>query len=169
MDWNVFWSAFGAIGGTLGAVATTAAVVVALWQTKYSQKKIIKLAFSDNFQLYNSNTGESVKFIGISVVNTGNRKIIIRAWGMHLKEESAIVMPFPGANEIEKMAYTKMPQTLDLEESIDLLWQKDKFQLFLEKNEGNIEKSKPLTFYVKDSTGKQYTVKTKRNATYYFK
>ena len=57
-------------------------------------------------------------------------------------------MPFPGANEIEKMAYTKMPQTLDLEESIDLLWQKDKFQLFLEKNEGNIEKSKPLTFYV---------------------
>lgn len=53
MDWNLFWSAFGAIGGTLGAVATTAAVVVALWQTKYSQKKIIKLAFSDNFQLYN--------------------------------------------------------------------------------------------------------------------
>lgn len=26
MDWNLFWSAFGAIGGTLGAVATTAAV-----------------------------------------------------------------------------------------------------------------------------------------------
>ena len=58
MDWNLFWTAFGAIGGTLGAVATTAAVVVALWQTKYSQKKIIKLAFSDNFQLYNTNTGE---------------------------------------------------------------------------------------------------------------
>ena len=37
MDWNLFWTAFGAIGGTLGAVATTAAVVVALWQTKYSQ------------------------------------------------------------------------------------------------------------------------------------
>ena len=69
MDWNLFWTAFGAIGGTLGAVATTAAVVVALWQTKYSQKKIIKLGFSDNFQLYNPNTGESVKFIGISVTN----------------------------------------------------------------------------------------------------
>ena len=45
MDWNLFWTAFGAIGGTLGAVATTAAVEVALWQTKYSQKKIINLAF----------------------------------------------------------------------------------------------------------------------------
>ena len=52
MDWNLFWTAFGAIGGTLGAVATTAAVVVALWQTKYSQKKIIKLTFSDNFQFF---------------------------------------------------------------------------------------------------------------------
>ena len=161
MDWNLFWSAFGAIGGTLGAVATTAAVVVALWQTKYSQKKIIKLAFSDNFQLYNPNTGESAKFIGISVTNTGNRKVIIRTWGVHLKEGSAIVTPPLDANGIEKMAYTKLPQTLDLEESIDLQWQKDKFQLFLEANVDNIEKSKPLVFYVNDSTGKQYTVKTK--------
>ena len=169
MDWNLFWTAFGAIGGTLGAVATTAAVVVALWQTKYSQKKIIKLAFSDNFQLYNPNTGESVKFIGISVTNIGNRKVIIRTWGVHLKEGSAIVMPPVDANGIEKMAYTKLPQTLDLEESIDLQWQKDKFQLFLEANEDNIEKSKPLVFYVNDSTGKQYTVKTKENASCYFK
>ena len=72
-------------------------------------------------------------------------------------------------NGIEKMVYTKLPQTLDLEESIDLQWQKDKFQLFLEANEDNIEKSKPLVFYVNDSTGKQYTVKTKENASCYFK
>lgn len=169
MDWNLFRTAFGAIGGTLGAVATTAAVVVALWQTKYSQKKIIKLGFSDNFQLYNPNTGESVKFIGISVTNTGNRKVIIRTWGVHLKEGSAIVMPPVDANGIEKMVYTKLPQTLDLEESIDLQWQKDKFQLFLKANEDNIEKSKPLVFYVNDSIGKQYTVKTKKNASCYFK
>lgn len=87
-------------------------------------------------------------------------------------------MPPLDANGIEKMAYTKLPQTLDLEESIDLQWQKDnidlqwqkdKFQLFLEANEDNIEKSKPLVFYVNDSTGKQYTVKTKKNASYYFK
>ena len=58
---------------------TSEGIFFALWQTKYSQKKIIKLAFSDNFQLYNPNTGESVKFIGISVTNTGNRKVIIRS------------------------------------------------------------------------------------------
>ena len=48
MDWNLFWTAFGAIGGTLGAVATTAAVIVALWQTKYANKKRLKVEFSDN-------------------------------------------------------------------------------------------------------------------------
>ena len=28
MNWELFWTAFGAIGGTLGAIATTAAVIV---------------------------------------------------------------------------------------------------------------------------------------------
>lgn len=27
MDWNLFWTAFGAIGGTLGALATFVAVI----------------------------------------------------------------------------------------------------------------------------------------------
>ena len=51
LDWTLFWTAVGAIGGTLGAIATTAAVIVALWQTKYSQKKKLKLAFSDNVEI----------------------------------------------------------------------------------------------------------------------
>lgn len=39
VDWNLFWTALGAIGGTLGAIATFVAVVVALWQTKLNYKK----------------------------------------------------------------------------------------------------------------------------------
>lgn len=45
MDWNLFWTAFGAIGGTLGALATFIAVIVALWQTKFSYKKKLQLSF----------------------------------------------------------------------------------------------------------------------------
>lgn len=48
MDWALFWNAFGAIGGTLGVLATIIAVIVALWQTKYSQKKKIKLCFNED-------------------------------------------------------------------------------------------------------------------------
>ena len=39
----LFWTAFGAIGGTFGALATAAAVIVALWQTKYANKKKLKI------------------------------------------------------------------------------------------------------------------------------
>ena len=36
MDWMLFWTAFGAIGGTFGALETAIAVIVELWQTIYS-------------------------------------------------------------------------------------------------------------------------------------
>ena len=51
MDWNLFWTAFGAIGGTLGALATFVAVIVALWQTKFSYKKKVQLSFTDNITI----------------------------------------------------------------------------------------------------------------------
>jgi len=169
MDWNLFWTAFGAIGTTLGAVATTAAVIVALWQTKYSQKKKLLLDFTDDIQLYNQNTGESIKFIGITISNVGNRKVTIQSWGMHLNEGSIFLVPPPEASGMEKIAYTTLPQTLDLEESIELQWQKGRFLKFLEENKANITKSKPLVFFVKDSTGKVYHVKSKEKASFYLK
>lgn len=61
-----------------GGVATTLAVIVALWQTKYTHKKKLKIYFIDNFQLYNQNTGASVKYIGVRITNIGNRKLIVQ-------------------------------------------------------------------------------------------
>ena len=51
MDWNLIWTAFGAIGGTLGALATFVAVIVALWQTKLNYKKKVQLSFTDNITI----------------------------------------------------------------------------------------------------------------------
>lgn len=169
MDWNLFWTAFGAIGGTAGALATAAAVAVALWQTKYNQKKMMKLSFSDNHMLYNQNNGQTVKFIGVSASNTGNRKVIISCWGIHMKKNDALVVTPPEVSGLEKFAYTKLPKVLELEESVDLLWQTDRFKTFLENNIDNIENNKPLVFFVQDSTGKRYEVKTKKKASEYMK
>lgn len=169
-DWNLFWTAFGAIGGTVGALATTAAVIVALWQTKYSQKKKIKLSFPDNYMLYNSNTGASIKFIGVGVSNIGNRKVIIQNWGVYLKKDTAALIVTPtDVSSFEKMVYPALPKTLDLEETIALQWQQDRFKSFLQTNKDNIDKDKPLTFFVQDSTGKRYEVKTQKNASAYIK
>ena len=59
MDWNLFWTAFGAIGGTLGALATFVAVIVALWQTKFSYKKKLQLSFSDDITIVPENLCET--------------------------------------------------------------------------------------------------------------
>ena len=38
-DYNLFWTAFAAIGQAVGAIATAAAVIVTLWQIKYANRK----------------------------------------------------------------------------------------------------------------------------------
>lgn len=38
-DYNMFWTAFSAIGQTVEAIATSAAVIVTLWQIKYANRK----------------------------------------------------------------------------------------------------------------------------------
>lgn len=149
MDWNLFWTAFGAIGGVIGAFATTAAVVVALWQTKYSQKKKIKLTFSDNHMLYNQNNGQKIKFVGIRVSNTGNRKIIVSVWGLHMKKNDALVVVPPEVSGLEKLAYAKLPIALELEESVDLLWQMDRFE---------IVKKELGTYYQEFDSNIEYTI-----------
>lgn len=165
---NLFWTAFGAIGTSLGALATSIAVIVALWQTKYSQKKKLDLYFTDNFQLYNQKTGEAVKFIGISVSNIGNRKVIIVNWGMNLNEGQVLILRPTDAGYLERLGYVDLPKGLDIEEKLDLQWQIDRFKAFLKENEENIRKQKPLEFFVVDSTGKKYCVKTKKKALEYF-
>lgn len=168
MNWNLFWTAFGAIGTTLGAIATALAVIVALWQTKFNQKKKIKLYFTDKFQLYNQNTGASVKYIGVRVTNIGNRKLIIQNWGMHMKKGDVIIVKPTEVDRFERLAYTDLPRTLDLEEFIDLQWQIDRFKAFLQENKDNLDINKPLVFFVRDSTGKDYCVRTKNKAREYF-
>lgn len=70
MNWELFWTAFGAIGGTLGAIATTAAVIVALWQTKYANKKQLKVEFSDNIVVVPSQGDLSQNASGKGMITT---------------------------------------------------------------------------------------------------
>lgn len=66
MDWNLFWTAFGAIGGTLGALATFVAVIVALWQTKLNYKKKVQLSFTDNITIVPENGNTFRHYIGVT-------------------------------------------------------------------------------------------------------
>ncbi len=88
-NWDLFWSAFGAIGTTVGSIATSIAIIVALWQTKYSTKKKLKLEFSDNMRIYDISINKLVEeYVGVIVINTGNRDIIVSDWSILMKDNA---------------------------------------------------------------------------------
>lgn len=162
-DWMLFWNAFGAIGGTLGAMATSAAVLVALWQTKYSQKKKIKISFTDDIAIVSENGDNIYRFVGLEIINIGNREVIISGWGFILDngEKMQIVEDF---SPLGKLVSTKLPHKLQIEESKTLMYNKSLFTRVLNDSctSGKLSKESRITFYMVDSTGKKYTTKTKK-------
>lgn len=160
MDQTVFWTAFGAIGGTLGAFATAAAVVVALWQTKHSEKKSLKLTFSDSMRLM----GTDEYFINLSITNVGNRKVIIDKWGFYYHNKKiGLLNVIP--TEICKCINPTLPSDLDSELRISLFFEQKTFVAELKKGikEGKFKFNKKVDFFAIDTTGKYYFVRSPKS------
>ena len=79
---ELFWIAFAAIGQAVGAIATAAAVIVTLWQVRYSNKKKLKMKFTDKNVVFSERGDSRYFFVNLSVTNIGNRNVIVRNWGM---------------------------------------------------------------------------------------
>ena len=60
MDWQLFWTAFGAVGTTLGSLITAIAVVVAVIQYKQPLKKKVKLTVGTSIPVYGKELGEEM-------------------------------------------------------------------------------------------------------------
>lgn len=157
MDMQLFWTAFAAIGGTLGALATTTAVIVALWQTKYAHKKKISLSFYEGVSAV---IGEKTHtFVGMSIANIGNRNIVIKNWGWFLNDgEMMLVSPltdFP-LNQMQP----QLPYKLELEECTNLYMEKEKFLNNLQESitKKLLKPNQKIKFWVLDSVGKNHYV-----------
>lgn len=167
MDWNLFWTAFGAIGGTVGALATAAAVIVALWQTKYNFKKKVKVRFTDNAMAINDTLKQ--KLICVEVINIGNRDIIVQNWGIKTKKREYCIFTGAATNPFFRNLNKQLPYTVRIEELFSLYYP---FDLFKKQANDLIETKEinPLdkvSFYFHDSTGKEYIVKTSKTAQQY--
>ena len=165
MDPNLFWTAFGAIGGTLGAIATTAAVIVALWQTKFSHKKKLQLSFTDDITIVPEYEKKFYHYIGITVTNIGNRDVVVQNWGFKLNDASKIII-VPDISPMGRIIQVKLPYSLQIEESITLYYEKELFQSVLDEymKKGKLDKNKKIRFYVTDSTAKSHFVLTNKTA-----
>lgn len=118
-DKILFWTAFGAIGTTLGSFATALAVIVALWQTKYSTKKKLKLVYNDNIKIYDSVTSQVLnEYIGVTIINVGNRDVIISDWAMVIGKDvrQKIMTQLQGVLKVD------LPKKLEIEQSLYLNW-----------------------------------------------
>lgn len=171
MDWILFWTAFGAIGGTLGAIATAAAVIVALWQTMYANKKKLKVEFSDNIRIGSrrDNPAKWAEFVGITVTNIGNRNVKLSKWQLKLPDGSGALI-VPDMTVFGKDVAPSWPMTLEPEEQTSQYWDKDLFYAYMKDvvprlNSKN--RKKKVVWIVTDSTGKMYKTKTSKTLQQY--
>lgn len=165
MDWNLFWTAVGAIGGSIGAIATFSAVVVALWQTKYNNRKKLKVTVTEKNSVVSMKDNQIFHYVGLSVINIGNRDVVIKSWGFELNGDSRLVI-ISELSPLGEIISAKLPHRLSIEEGIDLFYEKKHFLKTLEDyiNKGELDGDKPVRFYVQDSTNKRHYAETKKSA-----
>ena len=53
-----------------------------LWQVRYSNKKKLKMKFTDKNVVFSERGDSRYFFVNLSVTNIGNRNVIVRNWGM---------------------------------------------------------------------------------------
>ena len=162
MDWNLFWNAFGAIGGTVGALATTGAIVVALWQTKIAYQKKVKLSINENCELLSENWGVK-SYIGVTIANAGNRDVVIQRWGYEL-EDGTIYVIERDLSLAGRFFQPQLPHKLALEECITLYYDKKLFLDIMSEliEKGKVNENKMVKFYVEDGTGGKYVITTNK-------
>ena len=170
MDWNLFWTAFGAIGGTVGAVATTAAVIVALWQTKYANRKKLKVEFSDNIVVVPSQEDllHKREYVGVSVTNIGNRRAKVCNWQVCFPDGNSFLIS-QDTSPIGKILSPPWPVLLEPEEQASQYWEKRLFYTLIREEAPKYKKKKCyISWIVKDSTNKKYKVRSQKTIAEYF-
>ena len=86
---------WGIVISIISAIATLAAVIVALWQTKYSNKKKLKLSFTTKALMIQDMATlqfakNAILLLSVSVVNIGNRKVVLTDWGFQFDKINAL-------------------------------------------------------------------------------
>ena len=153
-----------------GVIATFSAVVVALWQTKYANRKKLKCNFIDKNVIVNPNNSDKKFYVAMSISNIGNKKVIISNWGIKLKDGFILILTSGFEETIfDKLVAVKTPYILEPEENVTFFYSKELFQKLINEQieNGIISANSKIKFVVHDSTGKSYFNKSKSNAQFY--
>ena len=157
-DWGMFWQA-------ASAIATAFAAIIALWQTRYQNRKKVKITFNESV-IYafggSLELADKCQYVSLDVVNTGNRKIIISSYGIKLPDGYKWVI----LQEPTPAGITKLPAELDIEQCVSFAWKKDKFIMQLQ-NLSDYPRNKKIPFFVQDTAGTYYIFKSPKTIQQY--
>ena len=157
-DWGMFWQA-------ASAIATAFAAIIALWQTRYQNRKKVKITFNESV-IYafggSLELADKCQYVSLDVVNTGNRKIIISSYGIKLPDGYKWVI----LQEPTPAGVTKLPAELDIEQCVSFAWKKDKFIMQLQ-NLSDYPRNKKIPFFVQDTAGTYYIFKSPKTIQQY--
>ena len=137
----------------------------ALWQTRYQNRKKVKITFNESV-IYafggSLELADKCQYVSLDVVNTGNRKIIISSYGIKLPDGYKWVI----LQEPTPAGITKLPAELDIEQCVSFAWKKDKFIMQLQ-NLSNYPRDKKIPFFVQDTAGTYYIFKSPKTIQQY--
>ena len=156
MDWNLFWTAFGAIGTTLGSLITALAVVIAVKQYKQPLNKIVKVEMCSAVSC--DELGNPLEFYCIIIKNKGIRTVQINSINIQGKKK---VLWLNNA-QFDSNAKINLPIKIEPEESKDFLFEVNNFKKQIKKAVVSkaIGKNQRLVVFVTDSVSDKYYCKT---------
>lgn len=158
MDWNIFWSAFGAIGTTIGSLITAGAVVIAVKQYKQPLKKVIKVEFTSAVSL-DEIFGRSLCFYCVSIKNKGIRAVQVNSINVKGNKKKLWI----NNAQFNSNAKVNLPIRIEPEENVNFLFEIENFKNALRKavSDKVLRKNQRLIIFVEDSLGDNYYCKTK--------
>ena len=118
-----------------GASATFAAVVVALWQTKYANKKKLKCSFIERNTVVDPQNYDKKLYVTMRISNIGNKKVVINNWGIKLKDSFILILTEGFERDsFDEVVSVKTPYILEPEEQITFFYAKDLFIRLINEN-----------------------------------
>ena len=151
----------------IGVIATLSAVIVALWQTKFNNRKKIKLKLYEQESAFIPDLDEQTKFTSLKIINIGNRIIKIKNNGLIVGKEKYVTLiafqKFKSPVEQCLLQDFNNQVTLNIEETFELNWLNKQITLIAEKAQAEKPEclNKYIYFSIVDSTGKLYKIKSK--------
>lgn len=161
MDWNLFWNAFGAIGTTIGTMAT--AVVALLTFRQYSLSKSTKLKIKIEAQAITKSSGLVMKYFVLNFINVGVVDLYVNEISIEVRGKHYHIGNFfqlRNKNDNNKVPFP-VKVTKDRMVSVEILDASLKRQIDFIKRENGIENIKGLTFVITEGNGKEYKKKIK--------